>query len=207
MRHADPSSTEVAGVILAGGRSRRMGGGDKGLLDLCGRSLLAHVIGRLAPQVGAMVLNTNGDPARFESLGLPVAPDSLPGRPGPLAGVLAGLDWAHAEGYHQIVTAAGDTPFLPPDLVARLSAAAPGRPVVLAASSDGALHPVFGLWSVELRKALRADIASGARRVGDWAMARGAVPVMFEDAAGDPFFNVNTPEDLAEARARAARRA
>ncbi|MGB3833937.1 MAG: NTP transferase domain-containing protein, partial [Mesorhizobium sp.] len=119
----------MAGIILAGGLSRRMGGGDKGLLMLGDRPLLAHIAARLAPQVQAMALNANGEPERFRDLGLPVVPDTVPGFPGPLAGVLAGLDWAAANTQCQaIVTAAGDTPFFPPDLAARLAAAAAGRP-------------------------------------------------------------------------------
>ena len=115
---------EIPGIILAGGRATRMGGGDKGLKLVGGRRLIDHVIARLAPQCGPLALNANGDPARFIDLGLPVLPDSLPDHPGPLAGVLAGLDWACEQGGEAIVTAAADTPFFPTDLVARLRAAA-----------------------------------------------------------------------------------
>ncbi|HHX88424.1 MAG TPA: molybdenum cofactor guanylyltransferase, partial [Paracoccus sp.] len=124
----------VLGVILAGGRATRMGGGDKGLRQVAGRRLLDHVIDRLGPQVAGLAINANGDPARLAGFGLPVLPDSLPDHPGPLAGVLAGMDWAAGQGARAIVTAAADTPFFPPDLVARLQAAAGPSGLALAAS-------------------------------------------------------------------------
>lgn len=193
------------GLVLAGGRSRRMGGGDKGLLTLGGRPLLAHVIGRLAPQVGTLALNANGDPARFAAFGLPVEPDGVPDQPGPLAGVLAGLDRAAAEGAAAVVTVAADTPFLPADLVARLEAAAGPSGFAIAASDgpDGALrlHPTAGLWPVSLREALRAALARGERKVALWAQAQGAAVCPFPSGPADPFFNVNTPDDLAAAEA------
>ncbi|MEM6596161.1 MAG: molybdenum cofactor guanylyltransferase MobA, partial [Pseudomonadota bacterium] len=152
---------QPAGVILAGGQSRRMGGGDKGLLDLGGRKLITHVIDRLEPQVAEIALNANGDAARFD-LGLPVIPDSIDGFAGPLAGVLAGLDWAAAQGHTHIVTAAADTPFFPCDLVPRLMLAAENGPIALAATPDPqrglARHPTFGLWPVSLRDDLRAAL-------------------------------------------------
>jgi molybdenum cofactor guanylyltransferase len=191
-----------AGVILAGGLSRRLGGGDKCLLDLGGEPILGRVIARLRSQVASCAVNANGDPARFARFGLPVVPDGIAGRPGPLAGILAGLDWAAAAGFGRIVTVAADTPFFPDDLVARLDASGAEAPVVLAATDQGDLHPVFGLWSVSLRTRLRADILAGARRVGDWAGTQGCVRVDFPVANGDPFFNINTKDDLAGARAR-----
>jgi molybdopterin-guanine dinucleotide biosynthesis protein A len=200
----------VPGVILAGGQATRMGGGDKGLLPLGDSTILSHVIARLAPQVGAMALNANGDPARFDGFGLPVLPDSIEGFPGPLAGVLAGLDWAAGQGAQAIVTVAADTPFFPADLVARLLAQAEGQahPLVLAATPRAAgertksmsrsgliRHPTFGLWPVGLRDDLRAALAGGLSKVVLWTERHGGREAVFE-APGDPFFNVNTPEDL-----------
>ncbi|MGX9357001.1 molybdenum cofactor guanylyltransferase MobA [Roseobacteraceae bacterium S113] len=194
--------TQTLGVILAGGLARRMGGGDKGRLLLQGKSLLAHVTGRLAPQVEAMALNANGDPDRFADFGLPVVPDSIAEYPGPLAGVLAGLDWAAEQGASHIVTAAADTPFFPTDLVARLERAAfkAGTPIALAATQEeGRMtrHPTFGLWPVALRNDLRAALGTGLRKVVLWTDAHGAASAAFDDNA---FFNINTPEDLVRAQ-------
>lgn len=195
------------GVILAGGLASRMGGADKPLLDLAGRPLLAHVVDRLEPQVAALALNANGDPARFAGYHLPVLADSVAGHPGPLAGVLAGLDWAAGQGAQSIVSAAADTPFLPCDLVPRLLLAGEGMadPLVLAATrrDDGGtdLHPTFGLWPVALREELRAALARGVRKVRAWADQQGARQAVFGTVGGDPFFNVNTPGDLTRAQA------
>lgn len=186
------------GVILAGGQSRRMGGGDKALLDLAASPMLSYVIARLAPQVTALALNANGDPARFATFALPVVADSAPDFPGPLAGILAAMDWARSHGAQTVVTVAGDTPFFPPDLVARLVAS--GAPAI-AETPDGA-QPTFGLWPTSLRDDLALALASGTRKVGAWAETIGARRVRFEAEA---FFNVNTPEDLALARARVAK--
>ena len=191
--------TEVLGVILAGGRATRMGGGDKGFRVVTGRRLIDHVIDRLAPQVAGMAINANGDPARFAEFGLPVLPDSLPDHPGPLAGVLAGLDWAAERGADAIVTAAADTPFFPHDLTARLGAAGE---LALAASldADGRVqHPTFGLWPVRLREDLRAALTGGLRKIVLWTDGHGAATVEFPALPFDPFFNVNTPEDIARA--------
>lgn len=191
------------GVILAGGLARRMGGGDKALLPLGGGTLLSHVIARLSPQVAGLALNANGDAARFKPLGLPVLADSIAGFAGPLAGVLAGLDWAAGQGADHIVTAAADTPFLPPDLVPRLLLAAEtaGVPLALAATEDpgrGALRqPTFGLWPVDLREDLRAALNGGLRKVVLWTDRHNAAIAPFAPVPFDPFFNVNTPEDLA----------
>ena len=194
--------TPPLGVILAGGRATRMGGGDKGLLRLGGRSLLDRVIDRLSPQVADLALNANGDAARFAATGLPVLADSVDGFAGPLAGVLAGLDWAAACGADTVVTAAADTPFFPADLVPRLQLAADGMatPLALAASADGR-HPTFGLWPVALRDDLRAALEGGLRKVVLWTDRHGAGTALFPGADPDPFFNVNTPDDLAQAEA------
>ncbi len=199
--------TRPLGVILAGGLASRMGGGDKGLLRLGDRTLIARVIDRLGPQVSGLALNANGDPARFESLGLPVLSDSIDGFVGPLAGVLAGLDWAATQGADSIVTAAADTPFFPADLVTRLQTASEGMgaPLVLAATPDPergqARHPTFGLWPVSLRDDLRASLQDGLRKVVLWTDRHDGRTALFPVGRVDPFFNVNTPEDLARAEA------
>ncbi|MDF1727222.1 MAG: molybdenum cofactor guanylyltransferase MobA [Sulfitobacter sp.] len=191
------------GVILAGGQATRMGGGDKGLLMLGGQSLLARVIDRLEPQVADVALNANGDPTRFEGLGLPVLADSVAGYAGPLAGVLAGLDWAAEQGADSIVTAAADTPFFPCDLVPQLLLAGEGmtHPLVLAATPDAvrgrARHPTFGLWPVALRDDLRAALKEGLRKVVLWTDRHGGREALFPQE--EAFFNVNTPEDLSRA--------
>lgn len=184
-----------------------MGGGDKGLLALGDKPMLAHVLERLAPQVGRIVLNANGDPARFASFGLPVVADSIEGFVGPLAGVLAGLRWsaANAPDATHVASVSADAPFLPADLVARLAAAVRDRPTAIAvARSDGELHPVIGLWPVALADDLDAALCDGVRKVLAWTDRHGTVPVDFEmlragGRAIDPFFNANTPEELAEA--------
>jgi len=191
------------GVILAGGQATRMGGGDKGLRDLGGQTLLARVEARLAPQVAGLALNANGDPARFAGLGMPVIADSVAGFAGPLAGVLAGLDWAAERGAQTIVTAAADTPFFPCDLVPQLLLASEGmdHPLVLATTPDPqrgrARHPTFGLWPVALRDDLRAALEGGLRKVVLWTEKHGGREALFPDE--DAFFNVNTPDDLARA--------
>lgn len=199
--------TAAPGIILAGGLASRMGGGDKGLLMLGEQPLLTHVIARLRPQVSGLALNANGDAARFADFGLPVLPDSVPGYAGPLAGVLAGLDWAAGQGADSIVTAAADTPFFPTDLVARLQSAAAGMnvPLVLAATPDArrgrVRHPTFGLWPVALRDDLRAALRDGMRKVVLWTDRHGAREALFPTLGHDPFFNVNTPADLQAAAA------
>jgi molybdopterin-guanine dinucleotide biosynthesis protein A len=177
-----------------------MSGQDKALIRLGDRPLAMHVADRLRAHVRALVLNANGDPARFAGLGLPVLPDPLPDRPGPLAGVLAALDWAADEGAAAAVTAPADTPFLPYDLVPRLEAAAGGAARPALAATPGGLHPLCAIWPVALRGALSEALDRGEAKVRDWAAAQGAEIVMFEDK--EAFFNVNTPEDLATARAR-----
>ncbi len=189
------------GVILAGGQASRMGGGDKGLNPLGRSTILGHVIDRLAPQVAALALNANGDRARFDGLGLPVICDSIDGFAGPLAGVLAGLDWAAGEGASHIVTAAADTPFFPGDLVPQLQYAAEtqGQPIALARTENGR-HPTFGFWPVALRHDLRDALEGGMRKVLAWTDTHGTAFADFPTGGIDPFFNVNTPDDLIEAQ-------
>lgn len=192
----------VLGLVLAGGRASRMGGGDKGLLPLAGRPLLAHILERLAPQVARVVLNANGDPRRFAAFGLPVVADTVAGLPGPLAGLLAGLEWAAAAApeLRWLASVPGDGPFLPPDLVSRLRAAADAAGGAAIAASRGRGNPVVGLWPVAGAAALRrALLEEGLRRVEDWARRQGAVTVEWPPGPPDPLFNVNSPEDLAEA--------
>ncbi len=194
----------VVGVVLAGGLSRRMGGGDKGLRDLAGRPMLAHVIDRLAPQVGRLILNANGDPGRFAAFGLAVVPDTVGGFAGPLAGVLAGMRWAvaNAPQARWIATAPGDAPLLPHDFVQRLASAVADKDRGIAlAESGGRLHPVGGLWPVALADDLEAALATGVRKVLDWADSRRVVPVPFASVRiggveADPFLNANTPDEL-----------
>ncbi len=193
---------QPAGVILAGGQSRRMGGGDKGFLRLGAKTLLGHVIDRLAPQVAELVVNANGDPTRFD-VDLPIVADSIDGFAGPLAGVLAGMDWAAERGHDHIVTAAADTPFFPCDLVPRLVQAAETNPIALAATPDPkrglSRHPTFGLWPVALRDDLRVALQDGVRKVVQWTDQHGTALAEFGVDPFDPFFNVNTPDDMARA--------
>jgi molybdopterin-guanine dinucleotide biosynthesis protein A len=191
------SDRRPVAVLLAGGLARRMGGGDKGLRLLGGRPLLDHVLDRIRPQVCAMALNANGDPARFAAWGLPVLADTLPDNPGPLVGVLAGMRWAAARGVADVLSVPTDTPFLPQSLVAALTEArrAAGVPIACAASL-GRTHPVVALWSVGLAEALEAALRDGVRRIDRWTAMQGTTAVEFDATAGDPFFNVNSPDDL-----------
>lgn len=188
----------VVAVVLAGGLARRMGGGDKPLRLLDGRPMLDHVLDALRPQAPSIALNANGDPARFDGYGLPVLADPLPDHPGPLAGILAGLEWAAAQGADWVVSAPGDCPFLPPDYVARLRAAA--APLACA-ESDGQAHPPCGIWPVALRHDLRAALLAGERKIDRWTARHGIARVAWPAIPVDPFFNANTAEDLAEAEA------
>jgi molybdopterin-guanine dinucleotide biosynthesis protein A len=204
---ADPQTETIVGVILAGGRSRRMGGGDKSLRALGGRTMLAHVVVSLAPQVGCMIINANGDAARFETLGLPVVADAPQDFAGPLGGILAGMRWAVANIRHvsRIVTVPADAPFIPADLVMRLVAASDAADGAIAvAQSTGVLHHATALWPVALADALASAVDRGEREVGSWAARQGSVAVPFDlvrinGKTLDPFFNVNTPDDFLEA--------
>ncbi|MET0651498.1 MAG: molybdenum cofactor guanylyltransferase MobA [Hyphomicrobiaceae bacterium] len=199
----------VTGVVLAGGRSRRMGGGDKGLLELAGKPMLRHVIDRLTPQVSTTVINANGDPQRFAAFSLPVVADTVEGFVGPLAGVLAGMRWSrgNVRDARWIVTAPGDAPLLPLDLVERMMEAVAGREDSIAlAQSGGEMHPVVGLWPIALMQDLEEQLKTGVRKVQQWADRHGAVAVPFPCArfcglSIDPFYNANTPQELGELRA------
>lgn len=193
-------SVAVAGVLLAGGQSRRMGGGDKCLRRLAGRPILAHVIERVAPQVQALVLNANGDASRFDAFGLPVVPDSVGGFAGPLAGVLSGMEWVRANrpDIRWLASIPTDAPFLPRDLVMRLYAAIEQQEADLAcARSGGRSHPVAGLWPVRLVDDLRFAMAvEGVRKVDVWTGRFRLAEVEFAVGPVDPFFNANRPDDL-----------
>ena len=197
------------GVVLAGGLARRMGGGDKARLRIGGRTIIERVLARLKPQCAALILNANGDPARFADTGLAVILDSVPDFAGPLAGILAGLDWAAKEApdIADIVTVPGDCPFLPEDLVARLSAARSREAAPLACARSGEWrHPVVALWPVALRGDLRnALVAEGLRKIEAWTARHGVAVADWPAVPVDPFFNINTPEDAAEAERIAAR--
>ena len=199
---------KIVGLLLAGGLSRRMGGGDKSLRLLAGRPLLQHVIDRLRPQVDELVLNANGDPARFACFGLPVVADTVPDFAGPLAGVLAGLDWAAAQrpDCPYVVSVPTDAPFLPLDLAARLLHGMEEATADLAcAASGGRPHPVVGLWPARLRDSLRrALVDEDVRKVDVWTGRYRLATVPFADAPIDPFFNANRPEDMDRAAALAA---
>ena len=195
--------SRFVGVVLAGGLARRMGGGDKGLIALGGRPILEHVLERLEPQVDRIVINANGDPGRLAAYGFPVVADAIEGFAGPLAGVLAGMEWAEREcpGSEWIVTAATDTPFFPRDLVRRLEQAVEADGADMAcAASGGRHHPVFGLWPVALRADLEGAMAAeGVRKVDLWTARHRLAVAGFPAEPYDPFFNVNRPEDVAEA--------
>jgi molybdopterin-guanine dinucleotide biosynthesis protein A len=194
----------VLGLVLAGGLARRMGGGDKTRIRLGEKTILERVLARLKPQCMAIILNANGDPARFADTSLPVVADSVEGFAGPLAGILAGLDWAaaHAPAIRDIASVPGDCPFLPGDLVARLSAARQAAGVPLACARSGEWrHPVVGLWPVALREDLRKALTEeNMRKIEAWTARHGVAVADWPATPIDPFFNVNTPADAAEAK-------
>ena len=197
------TNEQIPGVLLAGGLARRMGGGDKPMRTIGGRTILERVIARLQPQCDGLILNANGDPARFAAFGLPVIADGVADFPGPLAGILAGLDWAAANrpDVEFILSAAADCPFLPRDLVARLDHARREQNAELAvAASDEQTHPVIGLWSVKLREELRhALVKEDVRKIDRWTARYPLATVTWPTTPLDPFFNANTVEDIAEA--------
>lgn len=192
----------IPAVILAGGKATRMGGKDKTLLTLGGVTLLDRIIARLRPDCAPVAVNANGDPRRFRGQGLPVLADSAEGQPGPLAGILAAMDWAAGIGAAEVLTVAGDTPFFPADLPRRLAQSG-GLSLAASQAPDETpqVQPTFGLWPVSLRERLRVDLAAGDRKVRKWAHMNGAVEVVFPHFGLDPFFNINTPEDLRTAKA------
>jgi len=193
----------LAYVILAGGKATRMGGGDKPLRRLGGRPILEHMLDRLGAPPGTLVLNANDDPLRFSHYGLPVMADAMPDHPGPLAGILAGLDWAAEKlGAVDLLSIPGDCPFIPRDLAPRLMAAreAAGTPYACAASG-GWTHPVIGLWPIARRHDLRTALAAGERKIDRFTGLLGCTAVEWPIAAFDPFFNVNTPDELLQAEA------
>jgi molybdopterin-guanine dinucleotide biosynthesis protein A len=204
-------SPRTVGLVLAGGLARRMGGGDKALIRIGGEAILDRVLAVLRGKCDPIILNANGDPARFARYGLPVIADSVPDFAGPLAGILAGLDWAaaHAPGTEWVVSVPGDCPFLPPDLVDRLHfvRAEAGTPLACARSGEWR-HPVVGLWRVDLRDDLRhALTVEDLRKIEIWTARHGIGIASWPDEPVDPFFNVNTPDDLAAAERAAKQQA
>jgi molybdopterin-guanine dinucleotide biosynthesis protein A len=199
---------KIPGVLLAGGLARRMGGGDKPMRRIGGRTILERAITRLSPQCDGLILNANGDPARFKGYELPVIPDSVADFPGPLAGILAALDWAavNRPEVSLLLSAAADCPFLPRDLVSRLHEALAQQKAQLAvAASGGQSHPVIGLWSVALRDELRhALVVEDVRKIDRWTARYNVVTVTWPTVPLDPFFNANTMDDIAEAERLAA---
>jgi molybdopterin-guanine dinucleotide biosynthesis protein A len=203
-----PAHSKILGLVLAGGLARRMGGGDKARITIGDATILERVLARLKPQCAAIILNANGDLARFADTGLPVVPDRVPDFAGPLAGILAGLDWAaeHAPQIADVVSVPGDCPFLPADLVARLEAArtTAGSPLACARSGEWR-HPVAALWPVRLRADLRhALVEEDLHKIETWTARHGVAIADWPAAPVDPFFNVNTPEDVAAAERLAA---
>jgi molybdopterin-guanine dinucleotide biosynthesis protein A len=200
--------TEIPGVLLAGGLARRMGGGDKPMRTIAGKTILQRVIARLKPQCAGLILNANGEPSRFASFGLPVIADTVADFPGPLAGILAALDWMaeHRPEVTHVLSAAADCPFLPRDLVARLEAARVAENAELAVASSGEqAHPVIGLWSVQLRGELRhALVEEDIRKIDRWTARYPLATVSWPTTPVDPFFNANTVDDIAEADRLAA---
>ena len=202
-------SDGIAGVILAGGLASRMGGGDKSLKSLGKKTILEHVIDRLSPQVTNIALNANGNPLRFAKFKIPVINDQTDQFLGPLAGVLSGLDWAYEKGFSHIVTVAADTPFFPPSLVQMLWIALLNSEsqIALAATKEKGSkkiirHPTFGLWPVDLRGDLKNSLNLGVRKVVLWTETHKHVDVLFKIETDDPFFNVNTYQDLDIAQRR-----
>ncbi len=202
---------DIPGIILAGGLSRRMGGGDKGLLMLGETSIIERVIDKISPQVGSLAININGDSSRFPDYKIPIIPDSIKGYLGPLSGILAGMEWAFKNGNRYIATVAADTPFLPDDLIKRLHAMVKSKNlnIGIAASrilsgDDVFIHPTFGIWEVALKDDLRDALANDTRKIMFWAKKFKLDYYYFDtsDKLSDPFFNINTPDDLEEAKYR-----
>ena len=202
---------DIPGIILAGGLSRRMGGGDKGLLMLGKTTIIERVIDKILPQVNSLAININGDSSRFPDYKLPIIPDSIKGYLGPLSGILAGMEWAFKNGNRYIATVAADTPFLPDDFIKRLHAMVKSKNlnIGIAASrilsgDDVFIHPTFGIWEVALKDDLRDALANDTRKIMFWAKKFKLDYYYFDtsDKLSDPFFNINTPDDLEEAKYR-----
>ena len=203
-----PGEPSTYGLILAGGLARRMGGGDKTLIRVGGPTILERAIARVTPQCAGLVINANGDVSRFSRFGFPAVADDIEGFAGPLAGILAGLDWvaANAPASEWMLSVPGDCPFLPRDLVARLHAARLAKQLPLACARSGEWrHPVVGLWPIALRHDLRRALGAGLRKMEAWTETHGVALADWRAEPGDPFFNVNTPEDAAEAERMAQR--
>jgi molybdopterin-guanine dinucleotide biosynthesis protein A len=200
--------TDTVGVVLAGGLARRMGGGDKCLIELQGRPLLDWIVARMAPQVSKVIINANGDPARLQKFKLPIVPDSIPGFAGPLAGILAALEWTRdwLPGTEWVASFSGDAPFVPNDIVARFhEARARDNVDLVTSSSGGRTNPPCGLWKVALAEELRhALVVEDMHKIDAWTARYRLATVEFPAEPVDPFFNINRPEDLAEAEALAA---
>ena len=200
-----PAFPPTFGLVLAGGLARRMGGGDKARISIGGVSILDRVLARLSGQCVDIIINANGDPARFADTGCAVVPDNVPDYPGPLAGILAGLDWLAAQdnGVEWLLSVPGDCPFLPDDLVERLHQARrqKGTGVALACARSGEWrHPVVGLWPLALRADLRqALVKEGLRKIEVWTARHGVAVADWPAEPVDPFLNVNTPEDAERA--------
>lgn len=196
----NPTMIKIPALILAGGRGMRMGARDKALCQLGDKTLLEHGLARLKAQCSPVALNANGDVARFAQYNVQVIPDPLEGHLGPLSGILAAMDWAAGLGHEAVITTAVDTPFFPRDLANRLNAERTEGKIALAGTRDATgqlwLHPTFGIWPTDARDQLRADLLAGTRKVTQWTHAQNADTIMFEASAFDPFFNINTPEDL-----------
>ena len=202
---------DIPGIILAGGLSRRMGGGDKGLLMLGKTTIIERVIDKISPQVGSLAININGDSSRFPDYKLPIIPDSIKGYLGPLSGILAGMEWAFKNGNRYIATVAADTPFLPDDFIKRLHAMVKSKNLNIGIAASRFLrrdnvfiHPTFGIWEVALKDDLRDALANDTRKIMFWAKKFKLDYYYFDtsDKLSDPFFNINTPDDLEEAKYR-----
>ena len=201
----------IPGIILAGGLSRRMGGGDKGLLMLGKTTIIERVIDKISPQVGSLAININGDSSRFPDYKLPIIPDSIKGYLGPLSGILAGMEWAFKNGNRYIATVAADTPFLPDDFIKRLHTMVKSKNLNIGIAASRFLrrdnvfiHPTFGIWEVALKDDLRDALANDTRKIMFWAKKFKLDYYYFDtsDKLSDPFFNINTPDDLEEAKYR-----
>ena len=202
---------DIPGIILAGGLSRRMGGGDKGLLMLGKTTIIERVIDKISPQVGSLAININGDSSRFPDYKLPIIPDSIKGYLGPLSGILAGMEWAFKNGNRYIATVAADTPFLPDDFIKRLHTMVKSKNLNIGIAASRFLrrdnvfiHPTFGIWEVALKDDLRDALANDTRKIMFWAKKFKLDYYYFDtsDKLSDPFFNINTPDDLEEAKYR-----